>query len=55
MKYIYQGTTEVFNRTLDVTDLVTVVVAQLRRDMSELVISARDVGLIKPVEPWDKG
>ena len=33
-----------------VTDLITAIVAQLRQDMSELVISARDMGLMELVE-----
>jgi hypothetical protein len=36
-----------------VTDLITVVVTLLERDMSRLVVEAREV--LEPVEPWDEG
>lgn len=38
-----------------VTDLIIAIVARLREDINELVISAQDVGLMEPVEPWDEG
>ena len=34
-----------------VTDLIIAIVAQLRENMSELVINMWDIGLIKPVKP----
>ena len=38
-----------------VTDLITAIVAQLRKDMNELVISARDMGLMELTKLWDEG
>jgi hypothetical protein len=36
-----------------VTDLISAVVALLRRDMDGLVRAVREA--LEPVEPWDKG
>ena len=36
-------------------DLITAIVTQLRRDINELVVSVRDMELIKPVKLWDEG
>ena len=36
-----------------VTDLIIAVVRLLERDISRLVVKARE--LLKPAEPWDKG
>ena len=40
---------------LTVTDLINWIVQVLREDLERLAISARDAGLMEPVEPWDEG
>ena len=39
----------------DVTDLISRILQVLRQDLSMVVVSARDAGLMEPVEPWDEG
>jgi hypothetical protein len=39
--------------TINVTDLILVVVELLERDMSRLVAEVREA--LEPVEPWDEG
>ena len=38
-----------------VTDLIYRIVQVLREDLERLTVSARDAGLMEPVEPWDEG
>ena len=38
-----------------VTDFIYWLVQVLREDLERLAISARDAGLMEPVEPWDEG
>ena len=35
-----------------ITDLITAVVKQLKKDINELIVSVQDIGLIEPVEPY---
>ena len=46
---------QVYEEKIGVTDLINRIVQVLREDLYWIKISARDAGLIEPVEPWDKG
>ena len=39
----------------NVTDLINRIVQVLKEDLYWIRISAREAGLMEPVEPWDEG
>jgi hypothetical protein len=49
--YIFGGDVEIWPKRI--TDLILAVVELLERDMSRLVVEAREA--LEPVEPWDEG
>ena len=44
-----------FSATKNVTDLIYWIVQVLKKDLERLAVSARDAGLMEPVELWDEG
>ena len=42
-------------KKVGITDLINRIIQVLRGDLYWFRISTQDIGLIKPVEPWDEG